>query len=93
MRTTTQIDKEVAKLKRLLSEMDRWNTETRKTMEAQQLALEERMTADQVEAKWYQAEGDEDYREGDNDLYHEVIRTVHWMNGIPHYDAPSKGAE
>lgn len=93
MRSTKEIDAESAKIYALMEKKDRFNNETMEQFRAQVEVLDGRMTEKQIESRWYRDESDEDYTDGDNDLYHELIRTMHWMRGDKGYEAPSEGAE
>lgn len=88
MRTDEEIDAAAALLRKALRRKSRWNERTRKTIEAQLQALEERMTIAQADRLWYEDETAEEYRDGDNDLFNEVEYTIRWMNGQKGYKAP-----
>jgi len=92
MRSTTEIEAESAKLYELMANKDRWNSKTLQQMAAQIEVLDSRMTYAQIEAKWYRDETEEEYHDGDNNLYHELVRTVNWMRGEKGYKAPSEDA-
>lgn len=89
MRNDKEINAELKKLCLMAADVGRYNADTRKQIAAQIEVLTGRMTEKQVESKWYVDEGDLDYRDGDNDLYHELDRTVAWIEGKKGYEAPS----
>ena len=92
MRSDAEIEAEVAALRKLLAMPKRWNEATRSMMAAQILALESRMSSTEAERLYYVDETADEYEDGDNELYHEICRTIGWMNGATGHDAPSKDA-
>lgn len=91
MRTPREIDAEIATLKRALALKGRWNADAMAQIEGQIEVLEKRMDPDQVELRWYCDETEEEYCDGDNDLWSELDQTARWLQGEDDYSAPSKG--
>ena len=91
MRSDTEVNTEIAALRKALAKSDRWNNQTRHLIEQTIKVLEERMTEAQIEREYYIDETSEEYREGDNLLYGDLLLVRNWMNGERDYDAPSEG--
>jgi hypothetical protein len=95
MRSDTEINAEIAALKKALTlkgahHGSRWSVSTRKQIEESIAVLEQRTTSEQIEREHYLDEASEEYTDGDNDLYHELIRVHAWLNGERDSDAPSE---
>jgi hypothetical protein len=90
MRSNTEIDAEVAALRKALKSLH-WNTTARAAIEQSIQVMEKRMDAAAVERVYYVDETTSDYTEGDNDLYNELARVAAWMAGTAGCKAPSDG--
>jgi parvulin-like peptidyl-prolyl isomerase len=91
MRSDTVINAEIAALRQALAKSDRWNNETRHLIEQTIKVLDKRMTEAQIEREYYIDEASEEYQDGDNLLYGDLLLVCNWMNGEKDYDAPSEG--
>jgi Skp family chaperone for outer membrane proteins len=89
MRGKTEINAEIAALQQALKSR-RWNTSARETIVQSIEVLFKRMTEAQVEQAYYVDETASDYTEGDNDLYHELVRVCQWLHGAAGSKAPSE---
>lgn len=91
MRSDTEINNEIVALRNALAKGERWNAQARELIEETINVLKKRMTPDKIEAAYYVDETSDEYNEGDNDLYHALMLVGYWMEGQPHYKAPSTG--
>jgi hypothetical protein len=86
MRSDTEVNAEIAALRKALTLPHRWNDQARNVIKQTIVVLEKRMTADQVEHDYYVDETMEDFREGDNDLYNALVLVSYWLAGIDGHD-------
>jgi hypothetical protein len=91
MQSNTAIETEIKILRKALSFFSsRWNDQARLTIEETIRVLDQRMTREQVERKYYVDETAEEFSESDNELYHALMLVVCWMEGERGYKAPSE---
>jgi len=92
MRSDTEINAEIAALRKALALPGRrWNDQARNMIKQSIVVLEKRMSADQVEHDYYVDETMEDFREGDNDLYNALVLVSYWLAEVDGHDtAPSE---
>jgi hypothetical protein len=90
MRSDTEINAEIAALRKALALPGRWNQHSRNLITQTIVVLEKRMSAAQVEHDYYVDETMEDFREGDNDLYNALVLVSYWLAEVEGHDkAPS----
>lgn len=84
MKTTDEIQAEITALRAMLKR-DGFNN----TRNAAIVVLEKKLSKDEIGGMFYCDESDPDYKDGDNDLYHNLIHTMEWMNNTEGFEAPS----
>lgn len=95
MRSQTEVDAEIVALKKALTlggvhHGSRWSASTRTQLQETIKVLEQRTSAEEIERNYYVDETASEYTEGDNELYHELMRVRHWLDGDEEgYEAPS----
>lgn len=95
MRSQTEVDAEIVALKKALTlggvhHGSRWSASTRTMLQETIKVLEQNTSAVDIEAEHYMDETCAEYVEGDNELYHELMRVRHWLDGDEEgYEAPS----
>jgi hypothetical protein len=95
MRGDIEINAEIVALKNALTikgahHGSRWSVSARKTIEESIDVLVKRKTEEQITNEFYIDETSSEYTEGDNELYHELMRVRDWMIGDQGYEAPSE---
>jgi hypothetical protein len=90
MRSDTEIEAEITGLRKVLKKGSRWNDRARETIEQTVHVLERRMSIETIEQTYYVDETSDDYKDGDNDLYNDLMLVGCWLQCSEGYRAPSE---